>query len=94
MYEVNCPMFATYKAILHGDRLVWQEPMPDSASEGHGVPVYVTLIQESEEELAERRETVRRLLEELAESGVFSEIDDPVAWQREIRSDRPLPWAD
>lgn len=33
-------------------------------------------------------------LEKLAELGTFSEIEDPVAWQREIRKDRPLPGRD
>lgn len=31
------------------------------------------------------------LLEELARRKTFSEIVDPVEWQREIRQDRPLP---
>ncbi len=29
-------------------------------------------------------------LENLAETGAFSEIEDPVQWQRELRADRPL----
>ena len=32
------------------------------------------------------------LMEEVAERGTaFREIEDPAAWQREIRKDRPLP---
>ncbi len=31
------------------------------------------------------------LLEELARRKTFSEIVDPIAWQREIRQDRQLP---
>ncbi len=38
-----------------------------------------------------RGEAMARIMEQLAESNPFSEIDDPVAWQREIRKDRPLP---
>jgi hypothetical protein len=30
-------------------------------------------------------------LRKLRELGTFKEITDPVAWQREIRKDRPLP---
>ena len=30
-------------------------------------------------------------LRKLRELGTFKEINDPVAWQREIRKDRPLP---
>lgn len=38
-----------------------------------------------------RREIIRESLEKLAKMKAFSEIDDPVEWQREIRRDRPLP---
>lgn len=34
------------------------------------------------------------LLEELARRNTFSEIADPVEWQRETRQDRPLPGRD
>lgn len=32
------------------------------------------------------------IMQALADSQSFSEIKDPVAWQREIRQDRPLPF--
>ncbi|MCI0391228.1 MAG: hypothetical protein MOB07_21010 [Acidobacteria bacterium] len=31
------------------------------------------------------------ILERLAAHHPFAEIEDPVAWQREVRQDRPLP---
>ena len=31
------------------------------------------------------------ILKELGAMGAFREIEDPAAWQREIRKDRPLP---
>ncbi|NVZ10025.1 DUF2281 domain-containing protein [Allochromatium humboldtianum] len=35
---------------------------------------------------------VAQLMAKIAERGTaFREIDDPAAWQREIRKDRPLP---
>lgn len=37
---------------------------------------------------------IRRLFKQLANMNAFSEIKDPVAWQREIRKDRPLPGRD
>lgn len=40
---------------------------------------------------AERQVVIEKALSALRQSGVFSDIDDPVAWQREIRKDRPLP---
>jgi hypothetical protein len=33
-------------------------------------------------------------LSKLAESAAFEEIDDPSAWQREIREERSLPGRD
>lgn len=32
-----------------------------------------------------------RLMEEAAKKNLFADIEDPAAWQREIRKDRPLP---
>ncbi len=32
-----------------------------------------------------------RLMEEAASKNLFADIEDPAAWQREIRKDRPLP---
>jgi hypothetical protein len=34
----------------------------------------------------------KEAFEKLRELNPFREIADPVAWQREIRKDRPLPW--
>ena len=38
-----------------------------------------------------QREALKKSLDKLAKIKVFSEIKDPVAWQRQIRKDRPLP---
>ena len=89
-------MLMTYQAVLKGDRLEWVEAAPSLPRSEEGVPVYVTILREvprqDEAELVERKESLRLLLEELSESDVFAEIDDPVAWQREIRRDRTLAW--
>ena len=42
----------------------------------------------------ENGKRLAELFEKLAELGTFSDIEDPVAWQREIRKDRPLPGRD
>ena len=39
----------------------------------------------------ERRKILREAMLRLQESHVFSEIDNPVMWQRDIRIDRHLP---
>ena len=42
-------------------------------------------------EKAERGKRIKAALQDLADMGTFAHIEDPVAWQREIRKDRPLP---
>ncbi len=38
-----------------------------------------------------QREALKKSLDKLAKMKVFADIKDPVAWQRQIRKDRPLP---
>ena len=38
--------------------------------------------------------TAGELLQTLADTDAFADITDPVAWQREQRKDRPLPYRD
>ena len=38
-----------------------------------------------------QRQALKKSLEKLAKMKVFADIKDPVAWQRQIRKDRPLP---
>lgn len=40
---------------------------------------------------AKRTKEFYRLMEEMAESGAFQNIKDPVKWQKEQRKDRSLP---
>jgi hypothetical protein len=44
--------------------------------------------------IAERRAALRTALAAAAAVGVFADIEDPVAWQRAERADRPLPGRD
>ena len=61
---------------------------------------FVTFLQQqvqatrSEAAEQERKKRLRKAFEKLAELGTFSEITDPVEWQRQIRKDRPLPGRD
>lgn len=38
-----------------------------------------------------RQANLRRALEAVAQAGTFAHIDDASAWQREVRTERPLP---
>jgi hypothetical protein len=84
-------MSRTYKAILRGDRVQW---IGDAPLTNGGVPVQVTLLNErtsDQDDTDARRRRVAEALDALAASNPFAEISDPLAWQREIRKDRPLP---
>jgi hypothetical protein len=82
----------TYEAILTGDRLEWSGGAPQT---DRPVRVHVTVVDpavdETPEERAERGKQMADALRQLAEMNAFEDISDPVAWQREIRKDRPLP---
>ncbi len=36
-------------------------------------------------------QAIRKAIRKLQEVGAYKDIKDPVAWQRELRKDRPLP---
>lgn len=81
----------TYSAILRGDRLEWIDQIPETVAQHREVKVQVTF--EEEAAPVDERERGRRmaeLLRAIAEKDPFADITDPVAWQREIREDRPL----
>lgn len=91
-----------YKAVIrhdpvtHHDYVEWISGKPRT-----NVPIDVE-VSVWEEPWGKRRvgkdkengKRLAELFEKLADKGAFSDIDDPVAWQREIRKDRPLPGRD
>ena len=81
----------TYKAVIDGERVEWINGKPET-----DVPleVEISVWEEDRDELQDRKERRARAaaaLREIAKRGGVPEIPDPVAWQREIRKDRPLP---
>ena len=48
------------------------------------------IVTENEDERRRRGQQMAKILQKIADTG-GTNIDDPVAWQREIRRDRPLP---
>jgi hypothetical protein len=76
-------MTSTYKGTLRGNSIEWDDEAP--AEEGP-VPVEVTLVSGRKTDGKKLREA----LEALAAAGGVRSIPDPIAWQREIRRDRPL----
>ena len=85
-------MKRAYKAVLHGDRIEWLDGAPEIDGP---LQVYITISNLPDPEDSQSKgQTVFELFQALADMGAFDEIEDPVAWQREIRKDRPLPFRD
>ncbi len=85
-------MRRAYKAVLRGDRVEWLDAAPET--EG---PLTVSIVVGQEDMTnSENKEgqSIVELFQALADMGTFADIEDPVAWQREQRKDRPLPGRD
>jgi hypothetical protein len=82
-------MERTYRAVLRGDRVNWIDPPPRLEGDTEVVITFVEVVPEAV--LRARRKSAVAALAELAAAGGIASIPDPVAWQREIRKDRPLP---
>jgi hypothetical protein len=84
-------MQRTYRALLRGDRIEWKGQTP-SCEKDRPLEVEVTVLDdEPARKTGSRGEEMAAILEELAGMGAFSEIEDPVSWQRNTREDRTLP---
>jgi len=79
-------MSELYRAILVDGHLHWLDDMPESLRRGtEEVRVRVTI---EEQDDGDNKDELSSLLDELAEADPFSDIDDPVEWQRELRRER------
>lgn len=85
-------MLLTYKVILHNNQLEWRDTMPKNLSPQSSVEVYVTILENPSDDVDKTAvgEQMAQVLQSLAELPERS-ISDPVAWEREMREDRPLP---
>jgi len=81
-------MLRTYEGILEGDRVRWMRGEPPVTD--RPLRVHITVLEE-ETKKERRGRKMAEALSKLAESGAFSRIENPSAWQREVRQDRPLP---
>jgi hypothetical protein len=82
-------MLSTYKAVLKNSQLEWLDKIP--AHLNHvTVFVHVTVLEElpvTKSELPSQK--MVDILQKIADNGGPG-IDDPAAWQHEMRQDRPL----
>jgi hypothetical protein len=88
-------MLETYQGILSDNHIEWVGGAPP-VSESAGVRVQVTLLDQASaaEDEAIRGRRRAEALERLAARGGVASIPDPLAWEREMREDRPLPGRD
>lgn len=84
-------MRLTYKAILRGDRIEWEEDVPEQIRGNAGLTVFVTIPNQPGEADNTRGPRMAEALHRLALSGGVPSITDPLQWQREQREDRNLP---
>lgn len=81
----------TFRAILKGNLLEWQEEVNQWFPGDRTVQVLVTFLDEETITTTHSRgQQMAAILEKLAQSQAFSEIE-PLVWQREIRQDRERP---
>lgn len=81
----------TCRAILHRDRIEWLDAPPHEIENAW---VEVVFPAAPPAEPVHQGREIAALLEKLAELDPFRDIDDPVAWQREIREDVKQPGRD
>jgi hypothetical protein len=82
-------MLSAYRAILDGNQIKWIDTPPKRT---RPIKVEITLLGEMPQaSLAERGQAMAEAMGKLAQTGAFSEITDPVVWQREARQERVLP---
>lgn len=87
-------MLQTYRALLKGNQLEWLGDMPQELQGEEAVTVQVIILDEPAASRAARGRKMAEALRALAAINAFADIDDPVAWQREMREDRALPGRD
>ena len=80
-----------YDAVLRGDTLEWTGERPSELERTKPIPVHVVLREEAPVSAEEdRQRQLGEALDAVIKLNPFREIDDPVAWQPEMRVDRPL----
>lgn len=84
-------MLHTFRAILKGNLLEWQEDVNRWLQGDRAIQVLVTLLSESPTVTTQNRgQRMASVLEQLAQANAFAGVD-PVVWQQDIRRDRELP---
>lgn len=84
-------MQSIYKAILRGDRIEWEDEVPEQIRNQPALTVFVTILDQPVAADDTRGLRMAAALERLAANGGVGSVTDPLQWQREQRQDRDLP---
>lgn len=90
MREVT-DMQSIYKAILRGDRIEWEDDVPEEIRTQAALTVFVTIPDQPDAADDTRGLRMAEALARLAANGGVASITDPLKWPRERREDRDLP---
>jgi hypothetical protein len=82
-------MLPTYRAVLRGDHLEWQDEVPEQAVNQERLDIIVTIVSDSPSDRESRGQRMARALEGLAQKGGVRTIANPADWQRDQREERP-----
>jgi hypothetical protein len=84
-------MQSTYRATLRGDRIEWEDDVPEEIRNQAVLPVIVTIAKQRDVADKTGGSRMAEALERLAQNGGVPSITDPMQWQREQREDRNIP---
>lgn len=83
-------MLTTYEAVLRDNHLEWGKDAPRHLAPGEAVNVHVTVLDEAADAGESQGQRMAAALEKLAQSQGFGGMDAG-QWEREARTERPLP---
>ena len=83
-------MLTTYEAVLRDNLLEWRRDAPRHLAPGKAVNVYVTVLDEPIGSGISQGHHMAAALEKLAQSQALAGVDAG-QWEREVRTERPLP---
>ncbi len=85
-------MLRTFKATIKNNHVEWDKDIQGQINSESPIPVYITLLDESEQNDIEYQGKCMILaLNQLVNINACTDITDPANWEREIRRERQLP---
>lgn len=85
-------MLRTYKATIKNNYIEWDNNRNEIINSDSPVPVYITILDESEpENITDRGRSMVSALNMLVKLHAYEDVNDPVELIRSIRKERNLP---